>query len=89
MRSRGNEDSYKERKGKITALKQAHKYKGAILLRFYLHTSELPLVLFFSYSNFQKSLPLWEGKVPRHEADEVVNSGVFVFLISKTILKIS
>ncbi len=30
-------------------------------------------------SNFQKSLPLWEGKVPRYEADEVVNLGVIVF----------
>jgi len=36
----------------------------------------------------KKAFP-WEGKVPRHEADEVVNFGVFVFLISKTILKIS
>ena len=34
-------------------------------------------------SNYRKSLPLWEGKVPRHEADEVVNSGVIVFWFQK------
>ena len=30
-------------------------------------------------SNYRKSLPLWEGKVPRYEADEVVNLGIIVF----------